>query len=356
LTEGLSLVARSVRGSWTENSHFGVAAVTTPNGRLVAHLGDPIRRVFLRSAAKPIQLLPLLAAGGGEHFDLSRAEIALMCSSHAGSDEHVEAVRALLDRLGLAEDSLTCGIHPPLGRDARMALRDRGGRPSVLHNNCSANHVGQLIACEVLGLPTEGYREPDHPLQQRALELIAEFAGVETGTIQVGTDGCGLPSFRLAIAEAARLYACLADPGAGGVGRDLARHSSTALEAMAAHPEMVAGPGRFTTELIRVTGGRVIGKEGAEAFYGVAVRGPVALGVAIKISDGSEECRDAVVIEILRQAGCLSMTEFEQLSPFYRKVLRNHSGEIVGELTADLELNHRVIKDAIKSTAAGNAG
>lgn len=356
MTEGFSRVARSVRGSWTENTHFGVAAVTMPDGRVIARLGDSSRRVFLRSAAKPIQLLPLLVAGGKERFGLSRAEIALMCSSHAGSDKHVRAVKALLDRLGISEESLTCGIHSPLGREAATALRSRGENPGRLHNNCSANHTGQLMACLILGLPTEGYRQAGHPLQQRVLELVAKFAGVGPEEIQIGVDGCGLPSFRVATEKCARLYACLADPEAGGLAPDLVRHSRAVVEAMAAHPESVAGPGRFTTELIRVTGGRVIGKEGAEGFYGVAVRGPVALGIAIKIADGSEECRDAVVIELLRQAGCLSMAEFEQLSPFYRRELRNHSGEVVGELAPDFELVQGETPNTNESIPVESAG
>ncbi|MFQ5528232.1 MAG: asparaginase [Thermoanaerobaculia bacterium] len=337
MSEGYSRVARSVRGSWTENVHFGLAAVSTPDGRLIARLGDPSRSVFLRSAAKPVQILPLLEAGGREAFDLSPAEIALMCSSHAGSDDHVTVVRELLNRTALSEQALACGVHPPLGRAAADALRDRREEPGTPHNNCSANHVGQLLACRALDWPLDGYQDLEHPLQQRVLRQIAEFAGLDVSDIQIGIDGCGLPSFRVPLAAASRLYALLADPSgtsAAGSNGDI----GIALDAMAAHPEMVAGPGRFTTELIRATGGRIIGKEGAEGFYGAVVRGPVALGVAVKISDGADSCRDAVVVEVLRQAGCLSQLEFEVLAPFQRVELRNHSGTRIGELTADLEL------------------
>lgn len=334
-----SSVARSLRGRWIENVHLGVAAVATPDGRLVAHLGDPDHRVFLRSAAKPVQLLPLLLAGGVERFALSPAEIALMSASHAGTDAHVEAARAILDRVdALTAGILVCGGHEPLDPAAAAALRARDEAPGPLHNNCSGNHVGQLLTCVALGLSTEGYARPEHPLQERIAALIAELTGLEPQEIRTGVDGCGLPSYCLPIRRAARLYARLADPEAGGLAPEPASKIGVILEAMASHPEMVAGPGRFTTELIRVSGGRLIGKEGAEGFYGVAVRGPVALGVSVKIIDGSEECRDGVVLEILRQAGCLSQAEFEALSSFYRRELRNHSGDPVGELAPDLEL------------------
>jgi L-asparaginase II len=108
--------------------------------------------------------------------------------------------------------------------------------------------------------------------------------------------------------------------------------------ALAAAPDMLAGPGRFTTRLIQVTAGRVLGKEGAEGFYAVAVRGPAALGVAVKVADGASRCRDGVVIDVLRQLGALSAAEVEQLEEFHRVPVRNHVGTVVGEVVPDVEL------------------
>ena len=101
---------------------------------------------------------------------------------------------------------------------------------------------------------------------------------------------------------------------------------------------MVAGAGRFTTRLMEVTGGRVLAKEGADGFYAAGVRGPAAMGLTLKIADGSETCRDGVVLETLRQLGSLSADELEQLAEFYHHPIRNWSGAQVGELTPELEL------------------
>ena len=87
-----------------------------------------------------------------------------------------------------------------------------------------------------------------------------------------------------------------------------------------------------------VTGGRILAKEGADGFYAAGVRGPVALGLALKIADGSEACRDGVVLEVLRQLGSLSAGELGELDRFYRRPIPNWSGEQVGELAPDLEL------------------
>ncbi|HEX5759481.1 MAG TPA: asparaginase, partial [Thermoanaerobaculia bacterium] len=101
---------------------------------------------------------------------------------------------------------------------------------------------------------------------------------------------------------------------------------------------MVAGPGRFTTRLMEAAGGRIVAKEGAEGFYALAVRGPVAFGIALKVADGGERCRDGVVLDVLRQMGSLSGEELAELAPFYRPQLANSRGIVVGEIVPDLEL------------------
>jgi L-asparaginase II len=147
-----------------------------------------------------------------------------------------------------------------------------------------------------------------------------------------------VPAYRLPLAAAARGYAALADPAAAGLPGDVAAALRRASAAMGGAPEMVAGPGRFTTRLIAATGGRVVGKEGAEGFYAVAVRGPVALGIALKIADGGERCRDGAVLDLLRQMGSLSGEEFAALEDLYRPVLRNWREIAVGEVRPDVEL------------------
>jgi len=140
------------------------------------------------------------------------------------------------------------------------------------------------------------------------------------------------------VAAAARSYAALADPRAAGLPGDLAAAVERVIAAMAGAPGMVAGAGRFTTRLIATSGGRVIGKEGAEGFYAVAVRGPVALGIALKIADGGERCRDGAVLDLLRQMGSLSGEELATLDDLYRPVLRNWRDLAVGEVRPELEL------------------
>lgn len=311
--------------------------MATPQGLLVARLGDPRVATFLRSAAKPFQALPLLAAGGAERFALDDADLALICASHAGTSAHTARAAGLLARGGLEPGDLQCGGHAPLDPVAARELAARGEEPSPLHDNCSGKHAGMLLACRLLELPTEGYLAPEHPLQQRILEVLSTFCGLSPEELGIGVDGCGVPSYHLPLTAAARAYAALAEPAEEHLGR-YAPPARRVVAAMTGVPEMVAGPGRFTTRLMEATGGRVLGKEGHEGFYGLAVRGPVALGVAVKIADGGGRCRDGVVLELLRQLGCLSAAELSQLAGFHRVTFHNRRGLAVGEVVPDLEL------------------
>ncbi len=315
-----------------------MAAVVTPEGRLVARLGDPTVATFLRSAAKPFQALPLVLAGGIERFALDEADLALICASHAGCPEHAERAAALLDRGGFSVDDLLCGAHPPYDAEAAAELVRQGREPSPLHNNCSGKHAGMLLACRLLGYPPAEYVAPGHPLQRDIAGWVARLCGVAPERMGQGVDGCSAVSFHLPVEAAARGYAALADPAAAGVDAAPAEALGRIAAAMTHAPAMVAGRGRFTTRLMEATGGRVVAKEGAEGFYALAVRGPVALGIALKVADGGERCRDGAVLDLLRQMGSLAGEELAELAPFYRPVLTNARGLVVGEVVPDLEL------------------
>jgi L-asparaginase II len=314
-----------------------VAAVT-PEGRLVAFQGDPEAATFLRSATKPFQCLPLLLAGGAGRFSLEAADIALLCASHSGTWEHTERARDLLARGGFGVEHLLCGAHWPFDEATASRLREEGSEPTPLHNNCSGKHAGMLLACRLLDLPVADYVAPDHPLQRRILGHVVDFCGVPESSIGLAVDGCSVPTYRVSLAAAARAYAALAHPQAAALAPAVAREVERIVRAMTGEPVMVAGPGRFTTRLMQVTGGRVLGKEGAEGFYGLAVRGPVALGIAVKIADGGERCRDSVVLDVLRQLGSLSGAEIAALADLYRRPLYNHRGLQVGEVLPEVDL------------------
>src|SRR5205823_4021793 len=172
------VLALVTRGGRLESQHRGDVAVVDEEGQTIAAAGDPRRRIYLRSAAKPFQAMPLLEGGGEQAFGLTSDDIALMCASHGGEPRHVRVARRLLELAGASVDDLRCGSQLPMHEASARALLARGERPGPLHNNCSGKHAGILLACRLLGLPLRGYTDPEHAIQREILARVAAFCEV----------------------------------------------------------------------------------------------------------------------------------------------------------------------------------
>ncbi|MEZ5333034.1 MAG: asparaginase [Thermoanaerobaculia bacterium] len=334
--EAFRPLAVSRRGGLAESWHGGAIAVVGAGGSAVASVGDPAVATFARSAAKPFQAIAMLGFGLSR-WELDDADLALVCASHSGMPVHVARAAALLERAGLDEGSLRCGAHRPLDEDAARDL-DRAGRlPGALENNCSGKHAGMLLACLAAEADRETYLDVDHPLQRRVLDEVARFAGLAPERVGIGVDGCGVPAFHLPLRALALAYARLAAPETVSRSPEHEGWVRRVHRAMTAAPEMVAGPGRFTTALMCATDGRLLAKEGAQGVYAVSLPDP-GRGLVVKIADGGETCRDAVVLEALHQLDALSDAELLELAPYRSRTLRNWVGREVGDVVVDFRL------------------
>ena len=61
------------RGNIVESLHYGSIAVVDSSGKLISSYGDPQAVAFLRSSAKPFQVLPFVERGGVEYFQFTPA-------------------------------------------------------------------------------------------------------------------------------------------------------------------------------------------------------------------------------------------------------------------------------------------
>lgn len=333
------MLGRALRGGLEDYEFHGALCISDLDGEVVAAVGEADHHAFVRSAAKPIQALPLSLAADDVGLEIATRLLALACASHAGREEHVEGVRELLALGDLEVEQLQCGVHPPFDRETAEQLRRAGSTPTVLHNNCSGKHAGMLLACKLLDLPTDTYLDREHPLQQLIFGHFLETGGFEAGEVGVAVDGCGVPCYRVPLAAFAGIYARLANQHWPALPESRGQGLNKLSTAMLEHPEMVAGPGRFTTELMRVAGGGILAKEGAAGYYAVGVRAPRPLGLTLKVTPGSEEIRAAVVIEALAQMDCLTAEEREALADFDCAPVRNHAGTVVGQVEADFQLD-----------------
>jgi L-asparaginase II len=114
---------------------------------------------------------------------------------------------------------------------------------------------------------------------------------------------------------------------------------------MTSYPEVIGGTSeRLDTEMMRAAKGRLISKVGAEGVYTVGVLPcddwPKGFGLALKIEDGDDHrARPTVVIESLRQLGVLADDSLEAVSRYAFFPVKNHRGDVVGEVTPEFTLN-----------------
>ena len=335
------------RGSIVETTHFGAVAVVDSSGRLLAWQGDPKTVTFMRSSAKPLQALSFIEHGGDQAFHLTSKEIAIICASHDGTDEHIEVIKSIQSKVGVQESDLLCGTHLLSHLPTVEAMRARVEMVTPNRNNCSGKHTGMLAYARMRGLPIADYINPEHPIQKSILETLSAMCGLDPERVVIGTDGCSAPNFAIPLSNAALGFARLCDP------RSLSQERAAACRritsAMMANPVMVSGTGRFDTRVMQVCSKRIVAKGGAEGYMAMGIMAGAlgaespGIGIAFKVSDGDISVRDAdgsfrnrvrpaMALEILKQLGYVSEKELAALSEFGPvRPVTNHRKIVVGE-------------------------
>jgi L-asparaginase II len=205
-------------------------------------------------------------------------------------------------------------------------LRESGGPPTRLHNNCSGKHAAMLARAHLAGWSTNGYERDGHQVQDGCARSVAAWTGVETGRLGRGIDGCGAVVFSLPLINMALAYARLGD----AVRRD-DEVPSRIVNAMRSRPFLVGGTDRIDTVLMEETGGAVLSKVGAEGVHS-AVAFELGLGVTIKVEDGGARAQYPALLRVLQCVGALPDPLPPRLQEFARTRVKNTRGEVVGEV------------------------
>lgn len=326
------------RGGIVESIHAGAVAVVDDAGRVIFSAGEPETVVFTRSACKPFQAVPFIAAGGHEKYGFTAPEIATMCASHSGEPRHAEAVRRMLAKCGRSESELQCGTHPPIFYSLNGRLPRAGEAFTPAQHNCSGKHAGMLAFCTLTGTAPEQYLDFEHPVQLQIRRAMASFAGVAENELALGVDGCSAPNFAVPLAGLARAFVRLckdqADAEYGSAPR-------TIFRAMTAHPEMVSGEKRNDLAIMRTGRGDWVSKVGAEAMQGIGIRSR-GWGIAIKIADGNPRALHPVTVEVLRQIGLLDDPDGTPLAEFRHPPVKNYREIETGVVRPIFRLNTHV--------------
>jgi L-asparaginase II len=267
-----------VRGGFVEGHHHGSVIALNADGSVALAVGRPDAPMLPRSALKPLQAIGMLRAG----LDVGDEELALACASHSGQPEHLAVVRRMLAAAGLTESDLDNTPGMPMHGASRRVMVQAGEGPSRIAMNCSGKHAAMLATCVAAGWPTQGYRDPSHPLQQALRATVEELTGDQVSATVV--DGCGAPQFAVSLTGLARSFSRL----------------DRCAAVMRTQPFLVGGEGRdVTAVMVGVPG--LVAKDGAEGVYAAGFDDGRA--VAVKIDDGAARARMPVLIAALRLLG-----------------------------------------------------
>ncbi|MCB1499281.1 MAG: asparaginase [Bauldia sp.] len=336
------------RGDLVESRHCGAIAVVDPHGRRVATVGDVEATVFPRSAVKPIQALPLVESGAADAYGFGAPELALACASHSGEPRHVETAGAMLAAAGRSVADLECGTHMPTSSVAERALIRAGHPASPLHNNCSGKHAGFICTACHLGLDPEGYVLPDHPVQREVTAVLADLTATPLDAANRGVDGCSIPAYAVPLDRLARAFARMAT--GEGLPPLRAAAAKRLLAACMVEPFMVAGTGRFCSDVMPLFPGRLFVKTGAEGVYCAAVP-ELGLGVALKVDDGgtraAETAMAATIAALLPEARTLGLP-FDR---WLKRPIMNHRRTVTGNVGPSAGL-----VDALQAVPHGATG
>ena len=326
----------TLRGGYLESQSRVRAVVVDARGLLVMKAGDFEQPVFWRSTAKFVQALSLLTSGAMERFGYTDRELALACGSHSGSDEHATIAKGMLERIGATIDDLHCAPHTPLGPEEAKRLQAEKRQPTKLHNNCSGKHAAMLAACRARGWPLKDYNRHHHPLQQEILAHLSMVSGIDPQHIQQAVDGCGVVVFRTPLIGLAQAYARLAGDALPEPYQQAGRRIRAAI---AAAPELIAGPGRLCTDLMQVSNHNLIAKIGADGVYCLATvnsaNGPC--GLALKIEDGNMRLLSPLVCKVASALGWLDGGPLQRIHSHWHMPLINHQKELVGDIHVTID-------------------
>jgi L-asparaginase II len=303
-----------IRGERVESTHAVAACASDDAGTILLEDGTIDVPVFLRSAAKPFIAAACVRAGVVERFGLDAREVAVMCASHSGEPLHLATVASILEKIGAKVSDLQCG-----------------GAPDALHNNCSGKHAGILALAKLRGESFDGYLDVAHPVEREILAFCERAFDDRFTPGRLGIDGCGIPVFATTLRRAARGFARFAT--LRGWDEADARALQTVRDAMRAHPWMVAGTGRFDTDLIDALAGAAVAKSGAEGVHATAVPGR-GIGLIVKVVDGAMRAAPPATIARLQSLVLLDAAAAARLQQHSHIPVRNVAGRVVGEVRA----------------------
>lgn len=304
--EFVKVSVEHIRDGLIEEFHEGVIYFSFPFKKSSYRDETPY---YLRSCAKPLQASLIVDYG----IEMSEEELAFCSGSHAGEDCHIKIGRQILNKIGLGESYLKCGIHAPLSKNMQNKMLLEGDAPRAIHNNCSGKHIGFLAICKKMGWDLYSYEDISHPLQIVIKNKIKELCEI-TDEYPVTTDGCGVPILSMPLSNMAIGYL------------NLFKNYPQIVMAIKNNSYIFGGENRTDTEIIQGTN-NIIAKVGAGGLC-VVLNYAEQKAFVVKMNDASYEARKCVLFEIIKQLGWGNLE--------YDNQIKTLQGKVVGEIITRL--------------------
>lgn len=334
------ILIKEFRGNIVENVHRGSIAVVSSTGDTIAYLGDIEKQTFMRSASKPIQVLPTLLAGLHRRFNLTEENVAMFNSSHWGSNHHIFVLEEISRKTGIDPEDM---IMKPCSSTSASALAKKLTDQSRLHPRdgisklqhcCSGKHFSLMLLQRELTGKTSGYEQKDSPVQRQIINFISMLSQTPTFKIGLGIDGCGVPVFALPLRSIAMSYAKLMDPFS--LSNELRETIDYNFSCIHKYPEKINDYG--TPSYYINQNPDLIMKDGSRGVICMAIKS-MKLGIAVKLEDGwTDEFQGLIIANILEQLKYEDTDLIEKLKNCYTTKLYNDCGIEVGHFEVDFKL------------------
>lgn len=334
------ILIKEFRGNIVENVHRGSIAVVSSTGDTIAYIGDIEKQTFMRSASKPIQVLPTLLAGLHRRFNLTEENVAMFNSSHWGSNHHIFVLEEISRKTGIDPEDM---IMKPCSSTSASALAKKLTDQSRLHPRdgisklqhcCSGKHFSLMLLQRELTGKTSGYEQKDSPVQRQIINFISMLSQTPTFKIGLGIDGCGVPVFALPLRSIAMSYAKLMDPFS--LSNELRETIDYNFSCIHKYPEKINDYG--TPSYYINQNPDLIMKDGSRGVICMAIKS-MKLGIAVKLEDGwTDEFQGLIIANILEQLKYEDTDLIEKLKNCYTTKLHNDCGIEVGHFEVDFKL------------------
>jgi len=77
-----AILVKTYRGNLVENIYRGDISIVNQEGKPIFLGGDDKKATYWRSAAKPIQVIPVICSGAAEKYNFTDKEISTSCKEN----------------------------------------------------------------------------------------------------------------------------------------------------------------------------------------------------------------------------------------------------------------------------------